>query len=65
MEYLKCSNPDLYSKAVMLDLERANYESSVRLYQTKDEVRQFHTQTLMSILSPSHDPEQLLILAWK
>ncbi len=61
MDYLKSHAPELFSKALMLNMERANYESAVRQQRTKSDVNAFHTQTLMSISKVGHDPEETLM----
>ena len=61
MEYLRSHAPELFSKALMLNMERANYESAVRQHRTKSDVNAFHTQTLMSISKVGHDSEETLM----
>lgn len=61
MEYLKSHDPQLYSKSLTLDMERANYDNAVRQCRTKRDVNAFHTQTLMSISKLSQDPEDTLM----
>jgi hypothetical protein len=61
MEYLRSHAPELFSKALMLNMERANYDYAVRQCRTKSDVNAFHTQTLMSISKLGHDAEDTLM----
>jgi hypothetical protein len=61
MEYLRSHDPELYSKALMLNMERANYDNAVRQSRTKSDANTFHMQTLMSISKLGHDTEESLM----
>jgi len=45
MEFLKIHNPELYSKAVKIEMEREEYRRALRNCKTKEEARNLHVAT--------------------